>query len=289
MQNGSTFQRILLATDGSSQASAATDTAITVAHASAAAVRVVHVWNLEVREDGGRWDVEMRSEAQDLVDAAVKRIGDRGVVVSGEILHADDKHIADVIANEAKDIEADLVVLGSRGLSEWQAMRKHSVSHQLLTKLDCPVLVVTSLPLTKERGIKALLAIAGGPDVATGVRAAAAAAAPPGSKVLVTHVQTAVFGSQGMAYVEPDDEARATIETAIALLKEKGIAAEGMLADAGPVAPTVAALAKTWGADLIVSGSGRFSETSAWVLGSVSHDLMHISDRPVLVAERIKS
>lgn len=289
METPKNFERILLATDGSLQSNAATETAITVAKASAASVRVVHVWNLEIRDRDGHWTLESRAEADDLVEAAVKRIADAGIAASGEILHSDDKHIADAVAAAARAFDANLVVVGSRGLSEWQAMRKHSVSHELLTKLDCPVLVVGGNPLVAAAGLRVMLAIAGGDDVETGVRAAAAAAPGIDSMVLVAHVRSAVFSQQGVSFIERDDEARSTVASAIKLLKERGLTGETLVSEAGPVAPRIADIAKAWGADLIVTGSGRSGNLSALLLGSVAHDLMHVSDRPVLVAARIGS
>ena len=40
-------------------------------------------------------------------------------------------------------------------------------------------------------------------------------------------------------------------------------------------------------ADLIVVGSSRMGDIGSLFLGSVSHDLLHMTDRPVLVAERV--
>ncbi|HEV2139816.1 MAG TPA: universal stress protein, partial [Candidatus Dormibacteraeota bacterium] len=58
-------------------------------------------------------------------------------------LDEDNGHIAEALAEAADQYHADLVVVGSRGLSDWQSLvLAHSVSHQLLTKVDCPVLIV---------------------------------------------------------------------------------------------------------------------------------------------------
>jgi len=288
METAKKFERILLATDGSRQSDGATRTATTLASASGASVRIVHVWNMAIREKQGLWDLETRGEAEVLVQSAAKQIAGSGVIATGEVLRADDKDIAEAVAGAAKDFNADLVVVGSRGLSEWQAMRKHSVSRQLLNHLDCPVLVVSERPVTAGSGVKVMLAIAGGEDIVPGVRAAAAAAAAPGSKVLIAHVRIAIFGMAGESFIEGDEEAQASVTKTNALLQELGVTTETMVLEPGPVAAGIAEVARTWGADLIVTGSGRYGSLSAWVLGSVSHDLMHISDRPVLVAERLK-
>src|SRR5579864_8192094 len=127
------FNRILLATDGSEHATAAVGVTSSFARASGAAVRVVHVWNLEVHHRHGVWDVETRSEAGQLISQAVKRLRALGVDADGEISRADNDHVGSAIAGVARQFSADLVVVGSRGLTEWQAMLRHSVSHDVLS------------------------------------------------------------------------------------------------------------------------------------------------------------
>jgi nucleotide-binding universal stress UspA family protein len=51
----------------------------------------------------------------------------------------------------------------------------------------------------------------------------------------------------------------------------------------------VAEVAAGWNADLIVVGSSRIGDLGSLLLGSVSHDLLHGTKRPVLIAERVKS
>ncbi len=287
METAKGFKRILLATDGSESSAAAADAAIALAAASSAEVRVVHVWNLEVHHRHGFWDVEVRSEAEQLVDAVVSRLRAAGVRADREISRADSTHVAGAVAGAARDFKADLVILGSRGLSDWQSMFKHSVSHQVLCALDCPMLVVRGRSAgATGAALRVLLAIAGGADIAAGVRAATAAAAAPGSKVLVVHVTQAFTGAEGFAYIEPEDEVGATMAAAIKLLSDAGVSAAGMVAHSGPVAQAVAQIASNWQADLVVTGSSRMGDLASLVLGSVSHDLLHSTDRPVLIAER---
>jgi nucleotide-binding universal stress UspA family protein len=281
------FERIFLATDGSEQSQAAVDATIAIAKPPTVMVRVGHVWNLEVHHRHGRSDVEVRSQALKLVDATVDRLFKAGIIADREIIHSDGNHVAAAIAIEAKEFGADLIVIGSRGLSDWGSLTQHSVSHQLLSAVDCPVLIVRSRPAgVSSKASRILLAVAGGGDVAPGVRAAVAVATPD-ARVNVVHVAQAIFGAQGFAYVEPGDEIGETMATTCSLLKDAGVAVEGMIAHQGPVAATVAEIAKDWNADMIVIGSSRMGDIGSLFLGSVSHDLLHMTDRPVLVAERV--
>jgi nucleotide-binding universal stress UspA family protein len=282
------FKRILLATDGSPESEAALLSTIAIAGTSSAKVRVAHVWNLELRHRHDSSDVEVRSDATRLVDTAVGRLQAAGVLADREIIRADVDHVATAIASTAKSFEADLVVVGSRGLSDWQAMFRHSVSHKLLCAVDCPVLIVRNqLAATDHESQRVLLAIAGGDDIAPAARAAIAAAAAPGSAVLIVHVAQTIVEPQGFVFVETDEETEATMSAAIRMFTDAGIAAQGVVSHGRPVAETVAETAESWGADMIVIGSSRMSEIGSLVFGSVSHHLLHNTTRPVLIAERI--
>jgi nucleotide-binding universal stress UspA family protein len=283
------FKKIILATDGSEQAEAAVDSTIALARASSAEVRVVHVWNLEVHQRHEQWDIEVRSEAQHMLDATVERLTTGGVRAEGLILRADSDHIAAAVAIAAKNFSADLVVVGSRGLSNWQSMRKHSVSHQLLSSVDCPLLMVRGRTATVRPLQRVLLAVAGGDDIGPAANSAIAAASPAGAQVLVAHVAQLFVGAQGLAYSEPEHEIQATMARAIKLIEEAGLSAKGVVAHPGPVAEVISSVAEVWDVDLVVVGSSRMGDLASMVLGSVSHDLLHASLRPVLIAERVPS
>ena len=284
------FKRILLATDGSVESEAALLSTIAAAHASSARVRVAHVWNLELHHRHGNWDVEVHSDAKLLVGTVVGRLQAAGVLADSEIIRADVDHVAAAIAITAKTFDADLIVVGSRGLSDWQSMFKHSVSHQLLCTVDCPVLIVRNrLAVTDREPQRVVLAIAGGDDIAPAARAAIAAAAAPGSLVLVVHVAETIVEPQGYAFVETEEETEATMSTAIRMVRDAGVAVEGVVAHGRPVAAIVAETAESWNADMIVICSSRMSDIGSLVFGSVSHHVLRTTGRPVLVAERIRA
>jgi nucleotide-binding universal stress UspA family protein len=280
------FERILLATDGSEASKAAVDTTIAIPKSPTAKVRVAHVWNLEVHHRHSHLDIEMRSEAEKLVDATVEQLFHAGVIAEREICRADSKHVAAALACAAKAFEADLVVLGSRGLSDWHSLTQHSVTHQLLCGLDCPVLIVRGANGAPINVSKVLLAIAGGDDLAPGVRAALAVARHDAT-VMVIHVAQALVGLHGFAYVESGEEIRETMTQACRLLGDAGVEVQGVVVHEGPVAKAVAAIATEWNADMIVIGSSRMGDIGSLFLGSVSHDLLHVADRPLLIAERV--
>ena len=282
------FKRIVLATDGSDHAQAAVEATIALGGPSSAEVLVVHAWNVDVYPDDVPIDTESRGDAAALVLKAVEKLRNGGIVAEARVCEANGAGIARTIAHVAREFNADLVILGSRGLSDWQSIFKHSVSHQVLAAVNCPVLVVRGrLSIEGNSPRRVLLAIAGGDDVAPCVRAAAAAAQAPSSEVMVVHVAQAIFGPQGFAYVESPEEIQATMARALGMLKDSGIKAQGVIAHTSPVADSVAEIAQTWKADIIVVGSSRMGDLGSLVLGSVSHSLLHTTTRPVLIAERV--
>lgn len=284
------FKRILLATDGTPEAEAAVDAAISLARYGPANVCVLHVWNLEVRNRHGHWDVETHSDAESVVKQTIARLTAAGVMAGSEIDQADNAHVAQAIASVARESKADLVVVGSRGMSDWQSIFQHSVSHKVLSLVDCPVLVVRG---DREHNVigklrRILVAVAGGDDVQSATDAAIAVAKTVNAQALVVHVAQAIFGAQGFAYVESQDEIERCVESAVQRLNDAGIPTETRVIRAGSVANALIDAAADWNADLIVMGSSRMGDVSSLLVGSVSHKLLHSSDLPVLIGERTR-
>ena len=289
MERTKSFDRILLATDGSAEARAAVDATIELARFTSATVRVAHVWNLEVHQRDGVRDVEARTEAERCVHETVERLTGAGVMADQEIFHADSDHVAGAIAQLARLYQADLIVLGSRGLSDWQSMFRHSVTHAVLASVDCPVLVVRGRSAGDIVPIRRIVvAVAGGDDIEPAVSAAAAVAQSRPCSILAVHVAQAIVSAPGFGYFEPEDEIQKTVDATVAALRSRGLEAEGMVAPAAPVASSLVRIAAEWNADLIVTGSSRMGDAASLLLGSVSHGLLHAADIPVLIAERVQ-
>jgi nucleotide-binding universal stress UspA family protein len=280
------FERILLATDGSEAARGAVEATIAIAKSPYARVRVAQVWNLEVHHRHGQRDGEVRSEAEKVVDETVERLFRSGVIAEREICRADGSHVAAAIACAAKAFDADLVVIGSRSLSDWRALTQHGVSAQMLCALDCPVLIVRASPGADSiKTSRVLLAITAGDDLEPGVRAAVAVGHPDGS-VMVANIAQSIYGLNGFAYLESGDEIRQTMADACKLIGEAGLNVRGVIAQHGPVTKAVADIAQDWNADVIVIGSSHMGDIGSLFLGSVSRDLLHMTE-PVSVPELV--
>jgi nucleotide-binding universal stress UspA family protein len=281
-----TFDRILLATDGSGPAEAAASVTESFARASGAKVKVLHLWNLELRHRHGVWDVEARIEARALINQTVRRLRAGGVEAEGQITRVDTRHVAAAVAEGARQYQADLVVVGSRGLSDWEALLLHGVSHELLTPIDAPLLIVRCPALAPSlEAQRVLLAIAGEDDLGTTVRAAIAAAGAPGSEVLVFQIAKAIGVGEGFAYLEPAEESQAATRAVMAL-RESGVTATSMVAPDVPVVQAIVQTATSWQADVIVIGSSRMGDLGSILFGSVTHGLLRATTCPVLLGGR---
>jgi nucleotide-binding universal stress UspA family protein len=141
---------ILLATDGSPSARTATATAIELAQATEARLKVVTVWRVPVYSFGYvpvDWTPELieaeRIHAHDVLEAAVDAAGDAGVSVTGVLRQGDP---AEEICEAAETHCADLVVIGAHGWGPLKRLVFGSVSTRVLHEAPCPVLVVRGVP-----------------------------------------------------------------------------------------------------------------------------------------------
>jgi nucleotide-binding universal stress UspA family protein len=284
MDTSKGLEKIVLATDGSNQAEAAVDAAIALARRSGAEVRVVHVWNLCIRHRHCPWDVELRGEARRVLDATVERLTWAGVRADGAILRADGDHVAAAVAITARSFGADLLVVGSRGVSDLPSMLEHSASHQLFASVDCPLLIVRG-GTAAQKPQRVLLVVAVGDDIGRAARAAIAVASTPDCLVLVVHAGQLITGAQGTVLAEAEGETPATIAKTIKLIEQAGISARGVRTQPGRTADVIARVANTWGVDMIVAGSSRMGDLASMVLDSVSHEQLTASMWPVVTAE----
>jgi len=137
------YKKILVATDGSETGSAAVIHAARLARfMKADEVVVLHVC------PGCTADLDPESKNR---ETAEKIVREAKSVVSGEgaevraLVEMDypPEEVGEAILDISASENADLVVLGNRGLSEFKGMLLGSVSHKVLQRAGCPVLVIT--------------------------------------------------------------------------------------------------------------------------------------------------
>jgi nucleotide-binding universal stress UspA family protein len=138
---------IVVGIDGSPGSLAALRFAIEEAGFRDAEVRAVNAWHIPPAVYGQGWAPEpvdldaFRKIAQKALGASVEEVGAAGSGVTVTPILREGQP-ADVICLEAKD--ADLVVVGSRGLGGFRGLLIGSVSQQVVHHAPCPVVVVPS-------------------------------------------------------------------------------------------------------------------------------------------------
>ena len=137
------FKRILVAVDGSSYSQEALPATIEIAKRFDSEVLVLHA----SEHDRGRavvYSLETPAAATVMVASAVKKLQDAGLTAKGKLVDVAAGHVAKAIVEAAHANGSDLIVMGSRGLSDVQSILLGSVTHKVMQTAAIPVLVVTA-------------------------------------------------------------------------------------------------------------------------------------------------
>ena len=135
------MKRIFLPVDGSEHSRRAVAKTIELARLTRGEVRVFHYQEREPSK-AGTATFEATDEAANLVDAAVAELQAAEIKASGETRAGLAGEVAKAIVDEARRFDADLIVIGSRGLSDFAALLVGSVAHKVSHYAHCPVLIV---------------------------------------------------------------------------------------------------------------------------------------------------
>ena len=135
------FERILLAVDGSEHSRRAVVVAGDMSRRYGGEVIVLHVREHEVTW-GADIDVETAAEARQLVDGVVRDLKDSGTNVRGEVVRVPLGQTPRAILDMAQEEAVGLIVMGTRGLSDWGRLLMGSVAHKIVHLAEVPVLVV---------------------------------------------------------------------------------------------------------------------------------------------------
>lgn len=140
------FDRIVVPTDGSEYAEAAAEDAIALAIAHDATLHVVSVADtgpfggVRLPGEAESADEAIRGRAETFVEQIVARAAEGGVDATAEILSGPP---GSEILEHAEAVDADLIVMGSRGRGGIHRMAVGSVADHVIRFGDVRVLVVT--------------------------------------------------------------------------------------------------------------------------------------------------
>ena len=292
--------KVLLAIDGSDASMSAVAAAAALPFPPGSTVEVASVIPGSFAPEGAVWPnvvrVDPPNDRERIYDDVSRRLLD-----VAERLRADDRTVevrvlegrpATEIVAEAGRFEADLIVMGARGLSAVRRLLLGSISSEVVDHAPCPILIARHATIDHV-----LLATDGSPSATDALRFVAESGLFAGSPIRVLAV-----GNAGMPWwvgVTPVDgltsidiyadeaeacERRATrvADEAAARLRELNVQATTAVRD-GDVCSAILEEAEAQGADLIVLGARNFGALHRWLVGSVSRSVLHLAEASVLI------
>jgi nucleotide-binding universal stress UspA family protein len=281
--------KVLLATDGSGDAELAATTAVSLAKSTGSELHVVHVWrpvpsvhfDALIRQ-------EMRREAQELLDAQVKKIEGLGAAVTE--VHLREGDASEEIIALAAEIGVGLVAVGSRGRGRIRRLLMGSVSDAVVRHAHCPVVVARWKPVAFPA--KILLATDGSEEATLATQTATDLGERTGSELHVVHVgeipPTHYPDRHGYRalYEEDEREARQLLEAQIEKMKAAGATVMQAHLRIGRADEEVVVLAEELGVDLVAMGSRGLGGVRRALMGSVSDSVVRHAHCPVLIARK---
>ncbi len=140
------YQKILVPLDGSAKAEEALRHAINLARLTQGSITLLHVLSeLPAYLDDGLGGAyhqvyqDLQITGENILEKVQQKYASEGVILEGKIVWG---NAAEEVCKEAKNNNYDLVVMGSRGLSEIKGFIMGSVSNRVVRHAACPVLIV---------------------------------------------------------------------------------------------------------------------------------------------------
>lgn len=146
--------RILLAVDGSLSADRARDLVAALPWSEGGRVRIVSVaptgadfvglpWAIDATPDADEFETEIMRVHRDALETAEREIRSArsDLIIEPVLLRG---RAASLIVEEAREMAAELVVVGHRGHGRWESILLGSVSAEVVDHAPCPVLVARS-------------------------------------------------------------------------------------------------------------------------------------------------
>jgi nucleotide-binding universal stress UspA family protein len=275
---------VLVGVDGSEGSRTALRWASGFAESTGRPLAVVHTWRYP--EKGGIdpiWPAPSDpAEVDDRIERSLRRIcseelgSERAGTTRVASLRGD---AAGALIDEARRVQASLLVVGSRGLGGFRSLMLGSVGRTVLDHATCPVAVVRG-----ETSVTGPILVA--TDSSAGAAravawAADAAAALHTSVVLVRAYESPSPNLPRVFDRELRDEARATLDRAVADLELVGVPSRAIMVDGDPREAVTEVVAREH-PRLVVAGI-RGIKRSTTLLGSVaSHLAYHLPGVVVL-------
>ncbi|MHA6758003.1 universal stress protein [Streptacidiphilus sp. PAMC 29251] len=303
--SGSTVRSVVVGIDASSHAQEALDWAADEAVLRATPLRIAHAWTLAPHRvpgtDGVVVATTMIQAAEEMLARAGSRVQERhsGLRVDFEVLP---EEAVPGLIRLAED--AELLVVGSRGLSRFSSVLIGSVSQSLVAHASCPVVVFRgasdgTVPAAEAAVVEpgdaatlpgpgAVVLGAAPGEVGAPVEFAFAEADRRGVALLAVRTWMYPPSYSGYMVMPPDDsderngeETRDLLEVLAAARKEYPDVR--VFTEVGMNDPSIALVRVSAGAGLVVVGANRHRNRFALPIGRVAQQVLHHAHAPVAV------
>jgi len=137
------FKNIIIAVDGSDYSNKALSYAKNMAETYRASLWLVHVIahtsDLLGYEDFEKLYARRKHAGQSVLDDALEVLGESNFKINQELLDGPEP---DSILSYAKKKQADLIIMGTRGMGALKGLLLGSVSRKVIHLASCPVMVI---------------------------------------------------------------------------------------------------------------------------------------------------
>ena len=297
-QTAKKIQTILVATDFSDTAKAGVDWAIELAGALDARIELIHALLVPSRATDfvpspPDFTEALQEAASGRLNEITGRVKEMGIEVTSELKLGVPSQ---VILDSAAEKKADLIVIGTRGLSGLRHLLLGSTAERVVQHSECPVLTVHPGDTDKHRAINTILVPT---DFSRDAESAYLAAlsllgSEPNAKIVLLHVyhlpyEYTAYGTIPTSIDYFKDVEGAAEERLAALaeeLRQQGFNVETLAREGFPP-EVILAEAETANADLIAMGTHGRTGLAHLVLGSTAERVVQRARCPVLTVRGV--
>jgi nucleotide-binding universal stress UspA family protein len=289
----SRFQKLVVPVDFSEHAEAALDAALALAKTSKATVHLVHAYEIPLGtippygvEVPQALLIGVRDAAARRLEKAADKVRASGVACEAHLSHGP---TATTIAETAKQLGADLIVMGTRGLTGLKHVLLGSVAERVVRTAPCPVLTLKSDGAAFTRPQRILVPTDFSEQARPALDLAIELAREHGASIHVLHayeLPTSVTMAYGIAVPQSvwdgvQEAAAKELAKVVERVKSAGVPVTSQLVTA-PAADSIADAATAQRSDVIVMATRGLTGVKHVLLGSVAERTLRIAPCPVL-------
>lgn len=238
-------------------------------------------------------DQELRDSAQKRLEQSLEEATLDGVDAEAALR---DGTPSQAVNELAREVHADLVVVGTRGLTGFRHLLLGSTAERIVQKCPAPVLSVhpeDGEPDDPPRTILVPTDFSEDADAALRAAQRTLSEAGPETRVLLLHVfhipaEYRSYGPSGSFFEfteELGETLRERIEELAKPFRDQGLTVDPIVAEGIP-AEVIVRIAEEWDVDLIAMGTHGRSGLAHLLLGSTAERVVQHADCPVLTVRR---